>query len=475
MSSIAKNTAFMTIASIAQKVISFVYFTLVARALGTEGTGQYVTALAFSTIFVVFIDLGFTNVLIREIAKYKERAQEYVSSLMSVKLLLSGLSYGMMMLVAMLLGYSDHITLLIALSGITMIFDSLHLTCYGVFRAMGNIRYEALAITLSQFATLVLGGVVLMTSKNPALLILAFTIPSCLNMLFAGTMLYKTYKIFPIPVWNSVVMKTLIPIAIPFAIAAIFARVYSYIDTILLSTLAGDVAVGLYSIPYKLTFAFQFIPLALVAAVYPRFSEYSIRDKTQLSYIFEQSIRYLLIIVFPIAIGISVLATPIITTFFTDAYIQSIPSLQILMAGLVFSFISFPIGAMLNACNKQKTQTAIIGVVMCINIILNVLLIPIYSIAGAAIAALIGNIILTSVGYFYVSKIVPVSHRHVLTMIARMVVATCCMAFVVYLVMNILPLVVAVGIGALVYIVGIFVTKAITWNDVLNIKTMLRI
>src|SRR3989338_10171951 len=83
--SIAKNTAFMTGASIAQKIISFVYFTLIARSIGVEGTGKYFLALSFTTIFVVFVDLGLSNVLVREAAKVRNNIQKYLSTILSVR------------------------------------------------------------------------------------------------------------------------------------------------------------------------------------------------------------------------------------------------------------------------------------------------------------------------------------------------------------------------------------------------------
>ena len=77
MPSITRNTAFMTMASVGQKIISLVYFTLIARHIGAEDTGKYFFALAFTTVFVVFVDLGLTNVLVREAAKAREKIQAY--------------------------------------------------------------------------------------------------------------------------------------------------------------------------------------------------------------------------------------------------------------------------------------------------------------------------------------------------------------------------------------------------------------
>ena len=74
-SSIIKNAAFMTIASVGQKIAAFAYFTIIARYIGANNTGRYFIALSFTTVFVVFVDLGLTNVLVREGAKYKNKIQ----------------------------------------------------------------------------------------------------------------------------------------------------------------------------------------------------------------------------------------------------------------------------------------------------------------------------------------------------------------------------------------------------------------
>ena len=165
-------------------------------------------------------------------------------------------------------------------------------------------------------------------------------------------------------------------IAVPFALTAIFTRLYAFADSILLSKLAGDEAVGWYSIPYKITFAFQFLPLALGASLFPRFSEYFVSDKQKLARSFEQGMKYLMLIVFPIAIGIGVLAHDIVITLYKEQFINSVLPLQILMVSLVFLFLSGPVSTLLNACDRQVTQTGIIGFVAITNITLNIFLIP---------------------------------------------------------------------------------------------------
>lgn len=460
--SIARNTAFMTIASVGQKVISFVYFTLIARNIGAEGTGKYFFALSFTTVFVVFIDLGLTQVLIREGAKSKEKLQKYFSSVIFTKIFLGILTYLVAFAVINIMGYPVETRYLVYLSAVTMLFDSIHLTIYGVLRAIGNLKYEAYAIIGSQLTTLILGTTFLYLKLPLIFLIAAFTIPSFLNVVYSSTVLVKKYQIKLKPKLDKDVLRFMGIIAIPFALTAIFGRVYSYIDSILLSKLAGDVAVGWYSIPYKITYAFQFMPLALVATLYPKFSEYFISDKKRLAFVFERGIKYLMIIVFPIAIGIGVLAQDIILSLYTTEYTNSILPLKILLAGLVFSYLSFPIGAFLNACNRQKTQTLIVFVVMVINIILNVLLIPKIGVIGAAISALVGNICLTVFGYSIMPSIAKISHWFLSKSLLQAFVSAVVMGLCVHFINQISHYTIAILAGAVVYPVMLFVTRAIT-------------
>lgn len=467
--SIARNTALMTIASIGQKIISFVYFTMIARMVGVEGTGKYFFALSFTAVFVVFVDLGFTNVLIRESAKLKSKIGEYFSTVLAIKLLFGFFSYIAVVItinyLPFLFGadsvYDSEIRHMVYLSAVTMIFDSFHLTMYGMLRSIGNLKYEAVSIAVSQGTTLILGSIFIFFKFPLIFLILAFTIPSFLNFCFASFIVSHKYQISIIPKFNITVFKYLGKITIPFAIAGIFARVYSYIDSILISRLLDISAVGLYSIPYKITYAFQFIPLALVATIYPRFSEYFFNNKQKLSYIFEQGIKYLMIISFPIAVGIAVLARDIILTIYTQDYISSILPLRILIFSLIFSYLSFPIGAFLNACNKQVTQTVIVGTVMCLNIILNLLLIPNYGIAGASIAAFIGNFCLTIFGYLIVPKITKISHSFLLLSALRIGFAAIVMGLSVYMINSVSHFLFAILVGIVIYPMMLFVTKAV--------------
>lgn len=467
---IAKNTSFITGASVLQKVFSFIYFTLVARTIGVEATGQYTFALAFTTVFVIFIDLGFAQVLIREGAKQKDKLQTYFSNILFVKIFAGILTYTTLWFITSNSEYSAVTQTLILISGVTMLFDSLHLSNYAVLRAQENLRYEAFGLIGSQGLTLLIGSFFLWYGAPLPLLMLAFLIPSVCNVAYSFFVLIKRYNIYPIPTYNVTVLSPLIKMMIPFAVAAIFARLYSYADTLILAHMAGESAVGLYSVPYKITYAFQFIPLALGAALYPKFSYSFEHDRENIPKLLRQSIQYLFLCVVPITVGLGVLAPTIIPFIYTDAYTGSVLTLQILLTGLVFSFLTFPLGALLNACNKQHIQTGIIACALIFNITLNIILIPTYSIIGAAIAALLGNIFFVVCGLFAARSLAHGWFAQAYMSLGGIMLSGTIMGGVVWYSTHYIHFIISIGLGALTYISCLFLFRVIS---ITSLKHML--
>jgi len=97
----------------------------------------------------------------------------------------------------------------------------------------------------------------------------------------------------------------------------------------------------------------------------------------------------MLIIGIPIGIGTTLLADSIILLIFGAEYTQSIIALQILIWGVIFAFIAVPFENLFYSANKQSIVTleVVIGVIL--NVIMNILLIPKYSLVGASIATTI--------------------------------------------------------------------------------------
>ncbi|MCX6800475.1 MAG: polysaccharide biosynthesis C-terminal domain-containing protein, partial [Candidatus Falkowbacteria bacterium] len=208
-----------------------------------------------------------------------------------------------------------------------------------------------------------------------------------------------------LPLYDFTLIKSLAYISLSFAVFAIFNKLYTYLDSVLLQFFAGDAAVGLYQIAFKIMFAIQFLPAAFTASLYPAFSHYWTNNRSQLTITFERAMIYLIIISLPIAVGIATIADKLIIVF-KDSFKDAVVPLEIAMISLVFIFLNYPVGALLNACDKQKENTKFMGIVLVVNVILNLILIPRLGVSGACITVVITNILMFVLGMSVVHKII---------------------------------------------------------------------
>jgi len=69
-------------------------------------------------------------------------------------------------------------------------------------------------------------------------------------------------------------------------------------------------------VSYKITFAFQFLPVALSASIYPVMSSWMITNREKIGELFVKAWRYLFLIVFPLTFGLGAIAEPLIVKLY---------------------------------------------------------------------------------------------------------------------------------------------------------------
>ncbi|MFC1687728.1 flippase [Patescibacteria group bacterium] len=485
---ILKNTSFLTVAFIIQKAISFLFFVFVARRLGPIELGLFDPLKSLIPISLILIDFSLSAVLTREIARAPERKKEYLNNVLGVKLIFALLVMIIAGLVTIFGNFDPATKSLLYLIGIIVALDTFTLTFFAVFRGLQNLKYESIAIIFNQLIAAAIGIAALLLGYGLTGLFIAILAGSVFNFIFAVTILKKKTQLMPMPSWDLKVIKPFLKIAIPFAIAAIFVKVFTYTDRYMILALAGKQYVGWYTSAHKLTFALEFIPSAFAASVYPAMSAFYVSSKEYLRKSFEKTIYFLMVIAIPLSVGMFALADRLVVQLFTKDFEASIVPLRIMIAGLVFIFMNFPVGALLNACNRQKRNTINMGITVAINIILNAILIPKFTFVGAAIATLISTSLLFFLGLYWVGKIIPWSKKRIFILFGKSVISAFIMGVAVKV---IAPLIVfdigqffpTVGsyvqiiayygiialIGAVIYFVVLYLLKGISKNDFMSV------
>ena len=468
INNIAKNTSYLTAALVLQKIISFTYFTLLARNLGPENLGKYYFAISFTTVFAIFIDLGLINVLMREVAKRKDRAQLLIGSVVAIKIPLALATVGVALLTIHLMGYPPITTHLVYLASICMVLDSFTTTFFAVVRGFHNLIYESISAVAFQVIVLILGLTAVYNGMNLLWIMSALVTASVFNFTYSSAVLWKKLGIVIKPIFDKVLIRSLIRLTVPFGLYALFQRFYMHFDSVLLSILAGDKQVGYYQIAFKIVFALQFLPLAFVASLYPAMSHYWINNREQLSISFERAISYLMIISIPISAGIAVLADKIILLF-KSGYGEAILPMQIIILALFFIFINFPIGSLLNACDRQKYNTLNMGIVVATSLILNLILIPKFQAVGASITVLATNFLMTVLGFYWVERTIVYNRKKIFLIFLKSVTVAAAMGVMLMWLKNYWNIFILIPLGGIFYFFFLFLAGGYTKEDIVSV------
>ena len=231
-------------------------------------------------------------------------------------------------------------------------------------------------------------------------------------------------------------------------------------------------ALGCYALAYKITFAFQFIPMAFSASLYPAFTHFYNYEKEKLYSIFNKSLKYLLLISMSISFGIIAVAYPVILKIYGKDFLDSVLTLKILILNLPFIFLTFPTGAFLNACNLQKIHTKNIGIMMITSIILNFILIPIYAQNGAAIASVLSSILYLVLNINSSIRKIEYKSRELIINFVKILLACGIMYIVVIFTNKTINLIVAIIFGIFSYILSILLLKILDKTDTQTILSI---
>jgi len=400
---VAKNTGALLAGNIISKFCSLALLAIAARYLGAAGLGKYTFALSFTALFIVLGDLGLNTLAIREVARDRFLISKYLGNIAILKTILSAIAVGIIFLVITLLNYPLDTTKIVYIIGISVFFTSLSQALRWCFQAFQKMEYEALVNIAEGAIMLVIGLSALYLGKGLIGLAWAYFLTSVIIFVFSFLITVKKFAKPKFEIsWNF--WKFLIRNSIPIGLTGIFSTIYLNIDTVMLSLMKGTEAVGWYNAGYKLVNFIKFIPTVFVLATFPVISSFFKTSIESFRTVLRKSVQLMFLLALPIAIGITILSSKIIPIIFGEGFLPAVFALQILIWAGALAFLGGIAGNTLIAVNKQTILVNITLAGSLINIILNLILIPRFSYAGAAIAIVIAELAITLLLFLYIYK-----------------------------------------------------------------------
>lgn len=461
---IIQNTSFLLISNIFSYIIGFLTITYTAIYFGAENFGILSLALAFTGLFGVLMDLGLNSWMIREIAKDKSITNKYYSNIAVLKIIFSILTFFLIVLVVSIIGYSQTVANTIYLITLSMIFNSFYGTFNSVFTAYEKMLHPSISIILNSIL-LFLGILITMYYQSGIIFFATWYIISSLIVLVYSVISYS-YK-FHLPKFeiDTGFWKSTIKEAWPFGVTTMLISIYYWIDSLILSIMVGNEAVGWYNAAYRLISVLLFIPIVFNTAIFPVMSKFYGTSSDYLKISFEKYFKYITIIAIPMGVGITILANKIISLVFGLAYVNSIIALQILVWSAVFVFMSGAFARLLEVSNKQLVLTKISAILVIINISLNVVLIPTFSYVGASIVTVITELLSFLLCVIVVSNIHYRLSKQELVSVIKIGAASVIMGiFIISL--EYVNLILLIVLAVIVYLITLYIFKVFDDNDI---------
>ncbi len=457
---VARNTGIILVGDLIFRLISLVVIIYLARYLGTAEFGKYNFVFAYIAFFGVITDLGLQTILVREMARDPSTAPKLIGNAYFIRIILTVFAVVLSMIVISFLSYPADTTTYVYIASFALLFISFSDFYATIFQA--NLRMEYREIAKFAFkiisAALIIWIIYSYGTLMQVMLVLLFSemVKTLISYLFSRKLVRPRFEI-DFGLWKYLFVE-----ALPIALAGVIFTLYFRIDVIMLSLMQGDAPVGIYSAAYKLSEPLALIPVALLTSMFPIMSASLKTSKERLIRIYRFCIRYLFILILPIAIGTTLLADRIIFLIYGAEFAGSATALQIIIWASVFTSAGYVLTNLLVSTGKQKLYTWCMVLCAIVNVTLNFILIPALSYNGAAIATVATTAVLFITSFYFVSKYLqlpPVRETLIKSVISGLIMG----AFVYYFIGIYVFLLILMAVA--VYLILLLALKTFTEED----------
>lgn len=463
------NTIALTIANAGQLVGNIILFFYLSRLLQAEGLGIY------STVIAIFhtVTLGCQIVdpfIPRELPKNLSRTNQYLmhGSLISVILaviLMAGLD-----LLAPHLGYLPQTQTGLYIISAAIIPEALNVVIFTIFISHQKAKYYSITSILTILGRIFASLVALRLGFGVLSLIGVYATFSYISFLLNLAFLWH-YVAAPHWEFNFHFLVNMLRELKYFAGTTMLNALFSQSEVIILSLMLGETQVGFYSAALKLVTVWSMISTSYMTATFPVMTATFQESRQKALSLQNRSLKYLLALAFPLAVGITVAAGRIIPLFYGTGFDNSISALRLLAWYLPLAFCNTVLYRVLYVRSEQHVVFKVQLTTEIVQVLLAISLIPSLGVNGAALALLGGNLLYALFSVYFVQR-----NRQSLPLLQlswRLATASMLMGLITWLLMPKFHLFVLIPGAALVYIAALFILRAFSSEDLILFKHIL--
>jgi len=489
LGTVGKGAGILFIGTILGIAFQFLSRVVIARFYTPEHYGLYNLSFVVLSIFIAIGNLGLTNGIQRFIAYYtgsdeKQKIKAVEVSGLSIGVA-SGIFFGAILyfiapLIAPIFSEQTVFTDYLRIAAFILPFSILLSALISVFRGHKRTKEKVLFREIGKKTIFLILATVLGILALPFVTVIWAMFIATASMAISLFIHYlKKQKTFldtgDFFSFNPKIAKTILIFSLPLILVNIMYNVMGWADTMMIGYYLLESDVGYYNVAKPMSHMIStflsviiFIYSPIVASLYAqkKFKENDV--------IYSVITKWLCFLTLPIAIVLFFFAEVMILVFFGTEYIPAVIPLQIFAIVYFINNFLGPNGATLTAYGKTKFLMYATSAAAGLNVLLNIILIPIYGIIGAAIAT---GLSMTSINMIRVKKLYSISGVHPFkSEIFKPLLPTIILGLFIVMPLKLIPIpgvlqaVIAYPLLSGVFLLMVLITRSISKEDLRLLK-----
>jgi O-antigen/teichoic acid export membrane protein len=449
---IARNTTVQATADAIGKVASLAFYVVMARRLGQEQFGDFTFALSLVLLCTVFAGFGVAELIARTLAKDPSVGSRLLTDGIIAVGAFGALGAAAAVVVAAVADYDAVVVETTAVLAVAAVVELVSKIFYATFQGLEDMAPAATSLLIQRFFTAIVGIGVLLAGAGLVAAAAVYLAGALLAQAHAAFRLARR-RIRPHRTISPAGARALVTASVTIGVTILLNTALFRIDATILSAIKGNAAVGIYGAAYRLLESTLFLSWAFVTALLPVMARLSRTSSPTLGEVYTVGFKLIAVVLLPLGAIFVAFAHPIVELIYTSAYLDAVSAVRWLGGAVALYGVSYLASHLLIAQSRPDALPWVNGIVLTVNVVLNLIVIPRWSYDGAAAVTSISEGML-AIGLVTLARRLtgPVP---VVRIFAGPLVATGAIALVAYLAgttLVVLPLAVAAYVVVLVAI-----------------------
>jgi len=410
--------------------------------LSPEEYGQLNFVLSALGVLTVVATLGLPKSAARYVTEFVETKPGYVPHVITLSatylaVLVLGVAVATVVFgdsIARLLG-TPALTAFVGIGSAYIVTRSATSYCSALFQGFNRVTWSAALSTLTGVGRLVFVTAFVALGFGVAGALVGYLAASLVAAAFGLVVLYRRFytSFDPADARPDDLRRRLLEYSIPLTATRSANVLNNKIDTLLVGILLNMTAVGYYTIAKQIS-DFAATPAAAVGyTVSPAIGEQQSGENAErASRLYERSLESVLVLYLPAAAGLFLVANPLVTHVFGTDYQSAVPVVQVFSLFLLVSAVNNVTSDGLDFLGRARSRAIIKTAMAATNAGLNVLLLPIFGVVGAAVATVLTFGVYTAANVYFIHQELSLDLRALARIAGVVTVVTIGMAAVVW-------------------------------------------